>query len=240
MRSLIAEPGRSGDPIKIRALSREPGNPGWTAWTRAIYKLFMGDLDHNQFQPNLLHDIVNDTVAPSGVENEAYHGNNNVHRMNNREWTDQQKHRIVEIDKEERTRGKHFMKRVKERWDTEFPTVVRTAQNLIDNAKRFQKEGWGRSTVENGEVAAAQIPHPKDQKKRSLEWTTEMKVALITFDNEERAKGRGFMKRVKERWDQYFPEYRHASWQKLRDNAARFKKEPEVMNLILVRRRNEI
>ena len=37
----------------------------------------------NQFQPNLLHDIVNDTVAPSGVENEAYHGNNNVHRMNN-------------------------------------------------------------------------------------------------------------------------------------------------------------
>ena len=90
MRSPIAEPGRSGDPIKIKALSREPGNPGWTAWTRAIYKLFMGDLDNNQFQPNLLHDIVNDTVAPSGVENEAYHGNNNVHRMNNREWTDQQ------------------------------------------------------------------------------------------------------------------------------------------------------
>ena len=95
MRSLIAEPGRSGDPIKIKALSREPGNPGWTAWTRATYKLFMGDLDNNQFQPNLLHDIINDTVAPSGVENEAYHGNNNVHRMNNREWTDQQKHRIV-------------------------------------------------------------------------------------------------------------------------------------------------
>ena len=45
----------------------------------------MGDLNNNQFQPNLLHDIVNDTVAPSGVENEAYHGNNNVHRMNNRE-----------------------------------------------------------------------------------------------------------------------------------------------------------
>ena len=73
MRSLIAEPGRSGDPIKIKALSREPDKPGWTAWTRAIYKLFMGDLDNNQFQPNLLHDIVNDTVALSGVENEAYH-----------------------------------------------------------------------------------------------------------------------------------------------------------------------
>ena len=57
--------------------------------------------------------------------------------MNNREWTDQQKHRIVEIDKEEKTTGKHFMKKVKDRWDTEFPTVVRTAQNLIDNVKRF-------------------------------------------------------------------------------------------------------
>ena len=118
--------------------------------------------------------------------------------------------------------------------------IMETTQNLIDNAKRFRKEGWGRSTVDNGEVAAARIPPPKDQEERSLEWTTEMKVALITFDNEERTKGRGFMKRVKERWDQYFPEYRHPSWQKLRDNAARFKKEPEIMNVILVRRMNEV
>ena len=48
------------------------------------------------------------------------------------------------------------------------------------------------------------------------------------------------MKRVKENWDQYYPEYRDASWQKLGNNAARFKKEPEVINLILMRRRNEI
>ena len=47
------------------------------------------------------------------------------------------------------------------------------------------------------------------------------------------------MKRVKERWDQKYPEYQQASWQKLRDNAARFKKVPELMNLILVRRREE-
>ena len=67
-----------------------------------------------------------------------------------------------------------------------------------------------------------------------------MKVTLITFDNEEHAKGTCFMKRVKERSDQYYPAYRDASWQKLRDNAARFNKEPGVINLILVRRRNEI
>ena len=42
------------------------------------------------------------------------------------------------------------------------------------------------------------------------------------------------MKAVKERWDQKYPEYLQASWQKLRDNAARFKKEPELMNLILI------
>ena len=47
------------------------------------------------------------------------------------------------------------------------------------------------------------------------------------------------MKRVKGRWDQKYPEYQQASWQKLRDNAPWFKKEPELMNLILVRKREE-
>ena len=43
MSSPIVEPGR-GDTIKIKALSRESGNPGWTAWTHAVYKLFYGRL----------------------------------------------------------------------------------------------------------------------------------------------------------------------------------------------------
>ena len=67
----------------------------------------------------------------------------------------------------------------------------------------------------------------------------EMKIDLVTIDKEERARGRGFMKRVKETWDQKYPEYHQASWQKLRDNAARFKKTPELMSLILVRQREE-
>ena len=37
-----------------------------------------------------------------------------------------------------------------------------------------------------------------------------------------------------------YPEYHDAGWQKLSDNAARFKKEKEVINLILVRQREEI
>ena len=67
----------------------------------------------------------------------------------------------------------------------------------------------------------------------------EMKIDLVTIDKEERARGRGFMKRVKERWDQKYPEYQQASWQKLRDSAARLKKAPELMSLILVRQREE-
>ena len=56
------------------------------------------------------------------------------------------------------------------------------------------------------------------------------------IDEEERAKGRGFMKRVKERWDMKHPEYQDASWQKLRDNAACFKKEKRFQT----RQREEI
>ena len=37
-----------------------------------------------------------------------------------------------------------------------------------------------------------------------------------------------------------YPEYQDASWKKLKDNAARFKKEKEVTNLILVRQLEEI
>ena len=64
------------------------------------------------------------------------------------------------------------------------------------------------------------------KKRKHLDWTTEMKISLVTIDDEERRKGRGFMKRVKETM--------------LRDNAARFKKETKIMNLILVRQREEI
>ena len=89
------------------------------------------------------------------------------------------------------------------------------------------------------EEEAAQVVNEVSENQKQLEWTTEMKISLVVMDNEERSKGRGFMKRVKERWDQRYPEYSSASWQKLRDNSARFKKEQDVMNLILVRQREE-
>ena len=42
------------------------------------------------------------------------------------------------------------------------------------------------------------------------------------------------------RWDMKYPEHESASWQKLGDNAARFKKDLEIKNLILVRCREEV
>ena len=35
--------------------------------------------------------------------------------MNNHEWSEEQKRKLVEIDRQERRRGKNFMKRVKAR-----------------------------------------------------------------------------------------------------------------------------
>ena len=75
---------------------------------------------------------------------------------------------------------------------------------------------------------------------KQLNWTTKMKKDVVIMDKEERSEGRGFMKRVKERWDQKYLEYYQASWQKLRDNAARFTKEPELMSLILVWQKEEL
>ncbi len=145
MKSPIAESDRSGDTIKTKALSREPGNPGWT-YDPCVNQTLIGNLDNDQFHPNQPHDVAGDTVAQ--MDNEIGANNDNddmLNMMNNREWTDEQKYRIVEIDTQERKRGKNFMKRIKSRWEAEYPASRRTAQNLVDNARRFRNEGWGRA-----------------------------------------------------------------------------------------------
>ena len=67
-----------------------------------------------------------------------------------------------------------------------------------------------------------------------------MKIVLIVLDEDKCPKGKGLMKRVKNRWDMKYPEHESASWQKLRDNAARFKKDLEIKNLILVWQKEEV
>ena len=76
-------------------------------------------------------------------------------------------------------------------------------------------------------------------KDKNLQWTLEMKVALVQIDIEERQKGRGFMRRAKDRRDVEYPIYAGMiGAQTLRDNATRFRKETEISNLVLVRKRN--
>ena len=41
----------------------------------------------------------------------------------------------------------------------------------------------------------------------------EMKIVLVMLDEDERVEGRGFIKRVKDRWNMMYPEHESASWQ---------------------------
>lgn len=59
---------------------------------------------------------------------------------------------------------------------------------------------------------------------KSNEWTEERKNRLAQLDEEERVKGKGFMQRLKERWDLKYPGTRFTK-QNLRDNANMFRKE---------------
>ena len=57
-----------GDSIKIKALKRQPGNPGWTVIPVRRKLLFLGDLDDIQFQ-TIMQDIADNIVVLLGITN---------------------------------------------------------------------------------------------------------------------------------------------------------------------------
>ena len=199
----------------------------------------MGDIDHDnriEHSTNIIHGASNISVAQQiCVDKNEDHRENSVHRKTIGGWTENEKIRIVQIDMEERQKGYGFMKRIKDRWDIEFPLRRQiTAQNLCDNARRFRKSLGTQAVMQKTSDNRESVT-----KDKNLQWTLEMKVALVQIDTEERQKGRGFMRRVKDRWDVEYPI--HAGMigaQTLRDNATRFRKETEISNLVLVRKRN--
>ena len=75
--------------------------------------------------------------------------------------------------------------------------------------------------------------------RSKIKWTTEKKIELLEIEQEERNKGRKFMERVKKRWTEIYPTSGLTS-QNLRDNAARFKKDKKLANLMLVRKRQNL
>ena len=66
------------------------------------------------------------------------------------------------------------MKRITGRWDLEFLESKRTAQNLVDNARRFKNEGWGNIArnedrcSHNGQGRASKRKEFYEQSKRKM------------------------------------------------------------------------
>jgi hypothetical protein len=135
-----------------------------------------------------------------------------------------------------RARGYGFMKRIKARWDEEFSNKRNLSkQNLRDNAARFKKEPREYQALPSGNIEQCVVEViPVSKANNRSTWSNDMKLKLVMMDKEEREKGLGFMKRVKDRWDEEFPEYSEITAQSLRDNAARFKSDIMIKNLMLV------
>ena len=101
---------------------------------------------------------------------------------------------------------------MKRRWDEHLPERRRVSkQNLRDNAIRFNKEfEENRTKAENrGENSEREDDEAnnvmqKESMVTNVEWTLEMKVSLVKIDIHEREKGRGFMQRIKEVWDERY------------------------------------
>ena len=66
-----------------------------------------------------------------------------------------------------------------------------------------------------------------------------MKVNLLKIEERERNQGRGFMKRMKEAWDDTYKNSTNSA-QKLRNNAARFRKDNSLLNLVKVTDWNDV
>ena len=124
---------------------------------------------------------------------------------------------------EERSKGTGFMLRLKLLGDEQYPEKNRVSkQNLKELEINIRSE---KAQIEIEEDTALKSTH---------KWTTEMKVNLLKIEERERNRGRGFMKRMKEAWDDIY-ENSTISAQTLRDNAARFRKDNSLLNLITVR-----
>ena len=197
----------------------------------------MGNLDYNQFQPNNETNNTNGALQRTNVaRQDQADSNEEAHRRHYLStYTDDEKRWLVKVEEEERRRGSGFMERLKRRWDEKYPEKRNMSkQNLKDNAVRFKRE-----ININIEATQDNINGSDNTSTSNAEWTNEMKINLLRIEEQERSKGRGFIKRMKEAWDSIY-EDKPMSALCLRDNAARFRKDRAVANLIEVRDRREL
>ena len=157
-------------------------------------------------------------------------------------YTDEEKEWLVKTDKQERGRRRGFMKRIKKKWDAKHSNRNNVSkQNLRDNAGRFRLEMNEPNTtneIQQKMVDQNRNTNNANAAKTNNEWTNEMELELLKIDREERSKARGFMKRMKEKWDEKYPGL-PVTAQCLRDNAARIGKDKALLNLLEVQDQSE-
>ena len=197
----------------------------------------MGDIDQNQFQPN--NNTNNEIRALQGdnvARIEAVSNGEAQPRHHMSTYEDDEKRWLVIAADEERSRGTVFMLRLKRRWDEQYPDKRHISkQTLRDNEERFKTE------IRRNEIRTeVGIEREQDTSSNNAPiWTNEMKINLLKIEERERNRGRGFMKRMKEAWDDMYGESSMTA-QTLRNNAARFRKDRSLLNLIEVRNGNDV
>ena len=204
--------------------------------TCAYSKTFIGNIDQNQFQPINTNNEFRALQGNNIARNEAIPNGEAQTKHPLSTYTDDEKRWLVTTADEERSKGAGFMLRLKRRWDEQYPEKnCVSKQNLRDNAARLKKE-----LEMNVRSEKTQIEKEEDKTLNSThKWKNDMKVNLLKIEERERNRGRGFMKRMKEAWDDIY-ENSTISAQTLRDNAARFLKDNSLLNLITVRDGNDV
>ena len=198
----------------------------------------MGDLDSNQFQPNINYDqgaLQGDNVA---TINEAVRNGEAPEEHHLSAYSDEEKKWLVQAADEECSRRKGFMFRLKQRWDRKYPNKNHISkQNLRNNAVRSKQQIHisDNSIPENDVMEQETTMHCPAPRK----WTNDMKINLLKIHHRKRKNERGFMRRMKEAWDTIYDDML-ISAQTLRDNAARFQKDKALLNLLEVRDRADV
>ena len=102
---------------------------------------------------------------------------------------------------EEQSKGTGFMLKLKWRWDEQYPEKnCISKQNLRDNAARLKKE-----LEMNVRSEKTKIEKEEDKTLNSThKWKNDIKVNLLKIEEWERNRGRRFMKRMKEAWDDIY------------------------------------
>ena len=108
-------------------------------------------------------------------------------------------------------------------------------QNLRDNAARLEKKLEMNFGSEKVQLEIEEDTTLKNPYKR----TTEMTVTLLTIKEQERNRGRGIMKKMKEKWDDIYEGWT-VSVQTLIDNARRSRKGNTLLDLTIVRDGSDI